>query len=349
MRFSPHMAGSSFDCSTCSVYTESCSGSTGCVCFSLFLGATCNASHIYLEMPVAFHVSMWMNVGLHSVGSLFGVVLITLYLVKIRDGQLLKAWTQIPGILFITAASLSYLFYAIAMVSVGPSIEILTFADPTSFVHLVAVACFAFFYPLALTSFAIQVSSWVELSLQIKMISPDKYNSPSVRIVSITALVGMYVLCIAMIITLMRIGSSYILRTAFSAYLGICLLALLLFSSVFGRRIIRAVESLRSSAIVVDSTTSMADLSARLTVLMLLSSSLFLAGAIVAFFSLFPQYYQLPAWHYGVVFPALVIQSSAVFSIEATFLWNILSMYKFKRALAERNGEISTHRKRSLS
>jgi hypothetical protein len=115
--------------------------------------------------------------------------------------------------------------------------------------------------------------------------------------------------------------------------LGVYLVALLLFSLIYGYKMLNVVLKVKKSNLVISSKdgtskTAISEATIRMVVLVFVSCALLLAGAIVAIFSLFPQYNRDPNWYFGVVYAATVIQILAVYSIEITFFWMMRSTMK---------------------
>jgi len=272
-----------------------------------------------------------MGIVLHSFGTLFGIGLLLFYALVFSRKIKLPTQGHLFGIIFITLASASYLIQASYYVAYGPTVELDWFYG-VNHVHGNIIFFFGFFYPFALFAFTIQVVTWVEFSFKVKMIK-TKYRQTLVRLGFGIGMVVMFIFTVVVSAILVVIGTRTALKLAFSIYLGVYLIALLLFSAIYGWKMLKVVWKVKKSSLVISSKdgtskTAISEATIRMIVLVFVSCGLLLSGAIVAIFSLFPQYNREADWYFAVVYAATAIQSLAVYSIEITFLWMMISTMK---------------------
>jgi hypothetical protein len=125
---------------------------------------------------------------------------------------------------------------------------------------------------------------------------------------------------------MLLIGNWIILRTVLFAYIAVYLAALLIFTVIFGFKMLKVVWEVRKSNLVISSKdgtskSAISEATIRMGFLVFISVAILLLGALVACFTLPPPYNNDASWYFGVYYAAMTVQIPAVFSIQINFLW----------------------------
>jgi hypothetical protein len=272
-----------------------------------------------------------VNTIAYALATLTAVFLLGYYFLEFKPKISMSTKGQLWGIIFIMGASVSFMIQAILYWEYGPRTE-LDYYSTANWVHGCIIFFFNLYYPLAISGFTLQVVTWVEFSFKVKMVK-SKYRELLVRVcfgIGISVLI-LFNLLLSSVMLL--IGNWIILRTVLFAYIGVFLAALLIFTVIFGLKMLKVVWAVRKSNLVISSKdgtskSAISEATIRMGFLVFISVAILLLGALVAIFTLPSPYNNDANWYFGVYYAAMTVQIPAVFSIQINFLWMMRSTLK---------------------
>lgn len=235
------------------------------------------------------------------------------------------------GIIFIMMASISFMIQAIIYWEFGPRTE-LDYFNGVNWVHGCIIFFFNLYYPFAIGAFTIQVVTWVEFSFKVKMVK-SKYRETLVRVLFGIGISVLLIFNLLLSGVMLLIGNWVILRTVLFAYIGLYLACILIFTVIFGFKMLRVVWKVKQSNLVISSKdgtskTAISEATIRMGFLVFISVVILLFGAIVACFTLPQPYNDNVDWYFGVYIAAMTLQIPAVFSVQINFFWMMRSTMK---------------------